>query len=65
MPKRMTPEDFVHRVELLDKIKNNYCSKNNIFLLRIRPEENMIEKIENFLSRIRLQKKKDNEYEKV
>jgi len=38
--------------QLRDKIKNEYCEKNKINLLRIKYDENIIDKLNNYFNKI-------------
>ena len=43
-------EESFKETQIRDKIKTNYCKENNIHLIRIRYDENIIEKLEEFFT---------------
>jgi very-short-patch-repair endonuclease len=45
---------YIEDIQLRDKIKNKYCKKNNIKLIRIRFDENILKKLSIILKRMKI-----------
>ena len=50
----MTPKEAFEYVQRHDKIKNEYCERNNIGIIRIGYKENLEERMEDILSLIKI-----------